>query len=160
MLRSLALLFFVTAATAHADEGADTRTAIDCYAVKDNTERLACYDGVVAALMAEREASLEKREAVTKAFGGEDFADQDALEDIERMARIASPVASHKVNANGMISFTLENGQVWRQVDGDRRIRALKAGVPYTVEIRRLMLGRYEMRIEPAGSTIRVERTK
>jgi hypothetical protein len=160
MLRPLTLVLLLSAAAAHADEGAGARTAIDCYAVKDNAERLACYDGVVAALMAEREASLEKREAVTKAFGGEDFADRDALEDIERMSRISAPVASHKVNANGMISFTLENGQVWRQIDGDRRIRALKAGVPYTVEIRRLMFGRYEMRIEPAGSTIRVERMK
>ena len=158
MLRPLALLFFVCAAAAHADEGA--RTAIDCYGVKDNAERLACYDGVVSALMAEREATLDKREAVTKSFGGEDFADRDALDDIERMSRIASPVVSHRANANGMLSFTLENGQVWRQVDGDRRIRALKAGVPYTVEIRRQMFGRYQMTIEPAGATIRVERTK
>jgi hypothetical protein len=159
MLRSLALVMICSAA-AHADEGAGGRTALDCYAIKDNAERLSCYDGVVAALMAEREATLEKREAVTKAFGGEDYADKDALEDIERMSRIASGVASHKVNANGMLSFTLDNGQVWRQVDGDRRIRALKTGVPYTVEIRRLMLGRYEMKIEPTGSTIRVERMK
>jgi hypothetical protein len=160
MLRFLPVLVLFSAAAAHADEGAKTLTALDCYAVKDNAERLSCYDGVVAKLMAEREASLERRESVTKAFGGEDFADKDALEDIERMARISSAVASHKVNANGMVSLTLANGQVWRQIDGDRRIRALKADVPYTVEIRRLMLGRYEMKIEPAGSTIRVERTK
>lgn len=157
ILAILAAALAPLAAPAGADE---PRTALDCFEIKTDAERLACYDAVMADLVAERAASIEARAEIASAFGSEATADRDALSDIERMSRIEAAIVAHKVNANGMISVTLANGQVWRQIDGDRRIRALKPDVSYSAEIRRVMLGRYIMKIEPAGASMRVERTR
>jgi len=157
LLLALAAAPALAGLPAFADE---PRSALDCYEIKAADERLACYDAVMAGLVADRAASIARRAEILSAFGSEATADRDALSDIERMSRVEAAVVSHKVNANGMISVTLANGQVWRQIDGDRRIRALQPGVEYSAEIKRVMLGRYIMKIEPTGASLRVERTK
>jgi hypothetical protein len=54
----------------------------------------------------------------------------------------------------------LDNGQVWRQIDGDRTSveRGLRNETSFDVEMWETSLGGYRMRILPLERTIRVER--
>lgn len=54
----------------------------------------------------------------------------------------------------------LENGQIWRQIDGDRTSveRGLRDAGSFEVEMWATGLGGYRMRILPLEKTIRVER--
>jgi hypothetical protein len=56
----------------------------------------------------------------------------------------------------------LDNGQIWRQIDGDRVSvdRGLRHDDPFDVEMWGTRLGGYRMRILPLNRTIRVERLK
>ena len=133
-----------------------------CATIAADAERLACYDDLASALQTAANSSDDSAltEAQADAFGAENYASKDELNEIERLSRIQSPVASFSVNSSRRLTVTLANGQVWRQLPDDRIIPAPKDGVEHTVTIRRAIFGRYLMDIEPNGRTIRVERAE
>lgn len=153
-------LAVVTAASA--EEYPDPFAAYaKCAAIDADAERLACFDGLrptmaVAAGDAESQAQLASKRA--DAFGAEKFAEEDEIEDIEKLSEIHSAVAKIELMEDRRLKVTLENGQVWRQKPDDRIVPAPKEGVARSAVIRRAMFGRYLMTLEPEGRTIRVAR--
>lgn len=131
-----------------------------CAAVEPEADRLACYDALAPVMAAAAEAKSGISAKRADAFGAENFAEKDDLDDIDRLSRIRSGVAKIEIMSNRRLMITLDNGQVWRQDPDDRIIPAPKEGVVRSATIRRVMLGRYIMNIEPEGRTLRVQRAE
>ena len=70
--------------------------------------------------------------------------------------RITLAVKAISIGADGRTRFTMENGQVWKQVD-TTRLRNLGSG-PWTAEIRKAALGSYLLTVNKSGAAVRVER--
>jgi hypothetical protein len=70
--------------------------------------------------------------------------------------RITLAVKTIATGADGKARFTMDNGQVWRQVD-TTRLRNLGSG-PWTAEIRKAALGSYLLTLNKSSAAVRVER--
>ena len=77
-------------------------------------------------------------------------------------APVSATVVAFDVVGYQRLRVELDNGQVWRQTNGDRAdvARDLRDQQTFGVELRRTGLGGYRMHIEPIDRTIRVERLK
>lgn len=84
----------------------------------------------------------------------------------ERGANADVPVRASVVSVDFVgyrrLVVELDNGQIWRQTNGDRAnvARELRNEQTFEVELRRTGLGGYRMHLVPLGRTIRVERLK
>ena len=177
---------FAAAAQPSEDEAIDA--AIACRDIQDPMERLACLDAAaetlsVTRIIQEEELAEQEREE-REAFGlaGRDRGDKDKTpaprvaeteEDFgrealpeERRARedgrlknITAKIAEISVNRFGKVTVTLENGQVWRQLDSDdRRLLFPKGDRLYTARVKRSLFGNYMMTVEELDRTVRVRR--
>jgi hypothetical protein len=143
-----------------------------CAGLPKADERLACYDAAVAGLKqaeATGGVAVVSREQVTEAseqaFG---FKKPEAA-DIARAAGIAVPnapeqpddvqvtIASAAKRADGKYRFTLDNRQVWEQIETEKTDRL--GALPLKAEIKAAALGSFMMRIE-GGRSIRVRRLR
>jgi len=123
--------------------------AIQCRAIPNAQERLACYDREVAALeQAERSSEIRvvDRQQVRRTrrtlfgltlpdmniFGGDN--------DGEAVTEITSKLRSVSQDANGKYLFELEDGARWRQID-TRNLVNPRAGQP--IRIRRAAMGSF-----------------
>ena len=77
-------------------------------------------------------------------------------------APVSATVVAFDVVGYKRLRVELDNGQVWRQTNGDRAdvSRDLRDQQTFDVELRRTGLGGYRMHIEPIDRTIRVERLR
>ena len=77
-------------------------------------------------------------------------------------APVGATVVAVDVVGYRRLLVELDNGQVWRQTNGDRAdvVRDLRNKQTFDVELRRTGLGGYRMYIAPLDRTIRVERLK
>ena len=125
---------------------------IDCRAVADNTQRLACYDAQVARL---DEASARKEVVVIDQaevkrtrkglfgfnfndlglFGGGDEKSQE-----QGVNQIDSTIRSARQDGSGKWVIIIEDGAKWVQID-TTSIRSPKPGQP--IKIRKASLGSY-----------------
>jgi hypothetical protein len=152
--RSWLLLLSVAATVAHAqassaDANAPAATPpvatpqeiARCAGRNDDAARLACYDGLFRATPKTVEAGfgLERREA--RLDGA--------------LATIASPITAVERMRDGTVRVTLENGQVWRQVDGSRQA-LWRTGDRLLVE--RASLGSFLAAVEGSSRYVRVRR--
>lgn len=157
---------FIAFTGAFAEESADPFAAYaKCAAIGPDADRLACFDGLAPAMkaaaagdgmLAETQGQFATQRA--EAFGAENFADKNTINELERLSQISAAVAEIEMMGDRRLKITLENGQIWRQKPDDRIIPAPEKGVARTATIRRAMFGRYMMTIEPEGRTIRVMR--
>lgn len=70
--------------------------------------------------------------------------------------RIQSQIAAVKENPYGKLTLTLENGQVWRQIDSLK----LKLKVGNSIVIKRAMLGSFLLGKQDSNKRMRVKRVK
>lgn len=151
------------AGAAPADPGALT-ALFACRAIAEDSARLACLDRETAALARSRdggeiividrvEAEATRRRlfgfslpSVTGLFG-----DGEA----ERIDEVQSTLARARQAGDGRWVFTLEDGAVWRQVDGDTVRFTNRPGQPVT--IRRAALGSYQL-VTGGSRAVRVRR--
>jgi hypothetical protein len=137
-----------------------------CSAIKADGERLACYDKAAQSVTKAQETGdviiIDKtsaRAARRQAFGlnlptlsildrGADKAETETLQAV---------IATARMDAEGRLVMTLEDGAVWRQIDDQSLGKPPKPGA--TVEIRKAAMGSYLMKIgsQPA---IRVRRSE
>jgi hypothetical protein len=84
----------------------------------------------------------------------------------ERGANAEGPIRASVVSVDFVgyrrLVVELDNGQIWRQTNGDRAnvARELRNEQTFEVELRKTGLGGYRMHLVPLGRTIRVERLK
>ncbi len=144
-------------------------SAQQCAGVSDDRARLACYDGIFgkpAAVPAETGVSSTPAAATAAAassaqaeFGLSDTAkrarDPEKAEELIPQS-ITEKVASVGRRPTGELVVTLDNGQVWAQIETTTMAR-ISAGD--TVTIRKAALGSYQL-VSPNKVTVRVRRVK
>jgi hypothetical protein len=141
-----------------------------CARVTSETERLACYDSAVGRLREaqssgnllavdraqaheiERDAFGLSLPSLPRLFGRrntETYA--DAVQAVEmRVARV-----EHL--PGGRSSFTMENGQIWTQIEG---VSARNVRVGGAVTVHQAALGSFLMSVQAGGPALRVRRTQ
>ena len=142
-LAFLSLILLAASVPVFANDDAPETT---CGEIKDDKARLACYDKSLAT----------KNEQVT---GHKDKAPQEF--GLERQKeyeqdKISAHVKSIKKNPYGLAKITLDNGQVWKQLDGGN-IR-LKTGDEVTIN--RGALGSFNLRKAGYNRLFKVKRIK
>jgi hypothetical protein len=170
---------------ARADQARDALAEFaKCSAVSAVIERLQCYDNAAAAAKmalaappgAAQQASVQNDKedeggGVLSWFGlsqekpatrPEDFGRPPArAEGPKEIEGISSRVTRIAHNGSGHAIFTLENGQVWSQVDGDStEVRDAREGENLDVTIEKSMFGSYSLTFKERKGLIKVRRTK
>ena len=113
---------------------------MDCASVVDGVQRLACFDAL----------TLELKQTSDTSFGAQ--AAKPTGPD-----RVSLAVSGLEKGADGKLRFTMEDGQVWRQVDTTKLPNAGKG--PWTAEIRKAAMGTFLLSLNH-GRVVRVERVK
>ncbi len=125
-IRVLASISIFVVGAAHADSTGDASAEIaKCAGIADSAARLKCFDA--AAPRANGAAGQPAREAPGRAEGfgfsapepmtrEEDFGKPAPL---PKLTQITATVVELARSARGRPIFILDNGQVWRQIDGD-----------------------------------------
>ena len=131
---------------ARADSTVDALDQISkCAAIADSAERLKCFD---------RAAPAAKEAQVPKAA---DFGKPPAPP--REVAQVVAVVREVSRNVRGQAVFVLDNGQVWRQLDGDdSAVREWEAGRKVTIQ--RGLLDSFNMTIEGRNGLIKVRRVE
>jgi hypothetical protein len=169
-IRVLASILIFVAGAARADSTADASAEIArCAGIADSAARLKCFDTVAprangAAAQPAREApgkvdgfGLSTPEPVTRV---EDFGKPPPPPEI---TQITATVLELGRTVRGRSIFTLDNGQVWRQIDGDDTdVQDLQPGktMKVAIEMGIRVLDNYNLRIEGRNALIRVRRVK
>ena len=74
--------------------------------------------------------------------------------------RVAALIVSSERTHPNRLQIRLENGQVWRQVQGDTQFVELPGDEPIGAEIWRSGFGGYRMRVPSIGRVLKVERMR
>lgn len=163
----LALLFL--ASPAFAAEQALT----ECRQIEDVEERVACYDRVVDSQSSTDSDEMRSGDVETvpaaettepraipdaqSLFGTNDAEAKRIVEaslDIEQIDQIVAAVTDVRQSATRKLTVTLDNGQVWRQLDS----RPMRLSAGEAVIIRKASLGSFLMEKQSGGRSIRVRR--
>ena len=169
-----AVLVLLSMATlAHADPARDALAEVaKCADIADSSDRLKCFDKAAAlaktALAPSSQPAAEKR-GFLDWFGfskppapktTEDYG-KPAPPDTDGVTSVTSNVLEFARTSRGLSVFILENGQIWRQSEGDTSIvRDPTPGAQMKVTIENGFLGSYNLTIEGRHGLIKVTRLK
>jgi hypothetical protein len=160
-------------ASADATRGALVEIA-KCAAIADSSERLRCFDaavpGVKNALSTPAQPAQESAGSLN-GFGlpkpdkpvlkAEDFGKPAPAAQPGEITEISATVVEFARTLRGKALFILDNGQVWRQTDGDSTVlRDPAAGAPMKVTIATGAFTSYNLTIEGRNGLIKVVRVK
>ena len=140
------------------------QAVVDCRALGDAAQRLACFDRTVGEMakageakdlvVLDRETMRETRKGLfgfnlpkLKLFGGGDDDDKDEITQID------STIAGIRTANDGMPVFTLADGAKWKQTEG----RNVFPKVGDAIRIKRATLGSYMANVDKR-SAVRVMR--
>ena len=151
-----AVLFPVMTAPALA-QGALQGKLVGCANITDAAQRHACFDALVPELKqiseAEFGAPAVKPSALTAPIGAAQAAKAAPAEPDQVTLKVSAITRA----TDGSMSFTMENGQVWRQSDA-KTLGGFGKG-PWTAEVRKAMGGSFLLQVN-GGGAIRVKRIK
>jgi len=171
-IRVLASISIFVVGAAHADSTGDALAEIArCTGIADSAARLKCFDaaalrthGALAAPPAEgardRVEGLEYSRPPRAVTRTEDFGKPPPPPEI---TQITATVLELARTVRGRSIFTLDNGQVWRQLDGDDTdVQDPGPGktMKVAIEMGFGVLGNYNLTIEGRNGLIRVRRLK
>lgn len=153
-----ASVFFAGAARAEAPADAAADALIACLDIGDPGERLSCLEAGATEIRALR-ASAPADDSL---FGAESLpATKRAKREEDKSARLDAGVAEISVGPLKNVTVVLDNGQMWRQPDGDRvLIRPPKDQSRLTATVTKAAFGGYWMRINELDRQFRVKRIK
>jgi hypothetical protein len=127
----------------------------DCRKIAADAERLACYDTAVGAMVeAEDKGDLvsidraQRRTVRREAFGFTlpSLSIFDRGEKPDELNRVTETVASAFQNAEGKWVLRMQDGAVWRQIDGNDLGRTPRAGA--TAVISKAIMGSFMMDLD------------
>jgi hypothetical protein len=138
------IVLLCSPALALTDAPAPLPAAIEtCSALRQDSERLACYDKAVADIRAGRSTSDANAQNM---FGANEdtrgAADQQRNIQRDELREITAKVTSLRRTPDGMMLLELDNGQVWRQLDSES---ALIIEVADTVKVARASMGTFRI---------------
>lgn len=176
LIRFIALTFIsaFVATPACADATRDALTEIaKCADISDSSARLKCFDAAVpsarSALATAAQPEKDKG-GILEWFGfsrpqkpatkAEDFGKPRPSRPDE-ITQITASVLEFARTARGRAVFILDNGQVWRQLDGDDTVvLEPQPGKAMKVTIAIGLLGNYNLTVEGRNAFVRVLRLK
>ena len=140
------------------------QAVVDCRALSDAAQRLACFDRTVGEMakageqkelvVLDREAMRETRRGLfgfnlpkLKLFGGNDDGDKDEVKEIE------STITGIRTANDGLPIFTIADGAKWKQTEG----RNVYPEVGDTIRIKKATLGSYMANVDKRAA-VRVMR--
>ena len=139
----------------------DFEALLACRKMEEPEARLACYDRETLAFVESRKT--QESAAVVppeQVFGLPPLAVAEAqaarVEQPQKLDSLSARVVGLSLGENGRVIFTLDNGQVWRQLvaSGDMRVQ-----LGDTVQLSRGIVGSFFMKA-PSGRTCKVNRLK
>ncbi|MDR3507144.1 MAG: hypothetical protein P4L64_04520 [Caulobacteraceae bacterium] len=157
----------VQAATVRAQgRAADLKALVDCRSVTDPGRRLSCYDKAVADLdraeaggdivvVDRQQAQAVRRQAFGLNFSALSIFDRGVAR--EEAETLTAKVKTARQNPDGRWVIELEDGAVWRQIDGDDLGAAPRAGA--TVVISHGSVGSFFVRFDH-GVSMRAHRDR
>lgn len=170
---------------AMATPAADALNAVaKCAEISGTAERLQCFDSAAVGAKqvldnARKQAEAEQQpdsEGGLLAFFGfspeekpitkpEDFGKNVSLgpdpNAPKEITEISSKVVEFAQNAHGKSIFILDNGQVWRQIDGDTtEFYYREKDGPMQVTIEKGLLGSFSLKVEGKSGSLKVRRVK
>ena len=163
------------AGLAHADPAQDALTEIaKCTEIGDATDRLKCFDRAAplakSALAPAPKATAEKKgflewfgfaKTPTPPQTADEYGKPAPPPTAEEIKGITANVLEFARTPRGLAVFILENGQIWRQLEGDTSVvRDPVPGAPMKVTIENGFLGSYNLTIEGRNGLIKVTRLK
>ena len=170
-IRVLAFISIFVAGAAHAEPVGDALLAeiARCAGIGDSSARLQCFDS--AALRTDSARAVRQAEEPRDRVEGpersgppqtvtrtEDFGKPPPP---PKITQITATVLELARTARGRALFILDNGQVWRQLDGDDTdVQDPQPGKPIKIAIGRGLIGTYSLTIEGRNGLIRVRRVK
>jgi len=169
-IRVLAFISIFVAGAAHAESVGDALAEIArCAGIGDSSARLKCFDS--AALRTDSARAVRQAEEPRDRVEGpersgppqtvtrtEDFGKPPPP---PKITQITATVLELARTARGRALFILDNGQVWRQLDGDDTdVQDPQPGKPMKIAIGRGLIGTYSLTIEGRNGLIRVRRVK
>ena len=178
-MRGIAIAIFLLSSAPALAQEAPLEKVYACAGKTDSAERLACYDAAVAGLKQAQTsggvavvARSQIEAAEKEAFG----LSQTSLSELARSAnkmpaapgaaagpppqeldRVTLTVKALERKPDGTYRFTMENGQVWEQIDGNELGKTLRA--PLTAEIKKGAIGSYMLKVGERPS-VRVRRIR
>src|SRR6267378_6456241 len=165
-IRVLAFISIFVAGAAHADSAGDALSEIaKCAGIADSAARLKCFDA--AAPRANGAAAQPAREAPSR-VEGVGLSTPEPVTRVEDFGKPPPPAQITQITATvielartlrGRSIFILDNGQVWRQIDGDDTVvQDLEPGktMKVAIEMGIRLLGNYNLTIEGQNALIRV----
>ena len=176
-MRFFAALFvsLLIATPAHADPTRDALAEVaKCVDIADAADRLKCFDKAAAlartALAPSSPPTAEKRSFLDW-FGfakppsppktAEEYGKPAPTSDADGISSISANVLEFARTPRGLAVFILENGQIWRQLEGDTSVvRDPVPGAPMKVTIENGFLGSYNLTIDGRNGLIKVTRLK
>lgn len=180
---------FAAQANAQSEEAA-VDAAIECLSIDAAEERLACLEAAATTLKRTRiireeeiiadekrerdnfglaggAENEEARSASTRSadevdeFGAEAVAEKRKERDNKRLNKINAKIVEVRVNNLGKVTLSLDNGQVWRQLNSDdKRVLFRDDNTLYTATVKRSLMGNYMLKVNELKRTIRVRRIK
>lgn len=161
----LTVLAVVTAHEVEASETSLLDAIRACGKIKDNSERLSCFDAISPTDTASATMPEPTLEQKKDAFGSQalkarkkSFAEASG-ENNQELDEATFKLLEAGKNRAGKFFFIMENGQVWRQLPADTgRVRIPKKLADVEVTIKRKLLGSHILILN--GRSIKVKRLK
>lgn len=116
-----------------------------CAKVKNNTERLACFDAITLPQVIPPVKQAQK-----------EFGIKEKAKPKEQITSLTATVAKVKKSSRSGLTITLDNGQVWKQI-GDTRFK-LNSGDRIKIETG--AFGSFKLRRVDGNKSIKVKRKK
>lgn len=170
IIRGLAVaaaIFLIAGAADAASDGDLSSAILRCAAQQDETAQLACYNRIAARLKTGAAPAAEapaapppaRRVIGSVADFGLESVPFDTTGPVKR-AQITAKVAKVSYNFFHIFTVTLDNGQVWRQMDSDSSIAQFKTDKPEVVTISRGFLDSFHLAIRGRWGLYAVKRIK
>jgi hypothetical protein len=152
---AVAAVVLLGAGVGHAATDAVPPALRACVNVKNNSERLACYDRTIEQLSSDSAVVVTERSAEAS-FGASSVRGAEPAQKIEReeLTSVSAHVTALSHDASGALVIKLDNGQQWRQTSGSSS-PLLEIG--HEVTISRAALNSFRMST-PSGRVLKVKR--
>ena len=158
LIAVMATVFLAGAARAETPAEAAADALVACLDIGDPGARFSCLEAGAIKIKALRAGGVAA--ADDSLFGAESLpATKRAKREEDKAARLDAGVAEIRVGPLKNVTVVLDNGQMWRQPDGDRvLIRPPKDQSQLTATVTKAAFGGYWMRINELDRQFRVKR--
>tara|TARA_R110002096_G_scaffold435475_1_gene660889 strand:- start:3437 stop:4075 length:639 start_codon:yes stop_codon:yes gene_type:complete len=166
----LVVSFSITTVSLGGDQAA--QNALACAKLAAADARHKCIDKIALSLslkkekrsilvsaLPERAQRRESEPHLLKSFGADQLRQSPEVNKVKEVPkpRLMAEVVKVRKHANGIVSYFLKTGEVWKQTEG---VYAGKLKVPFTAELKKGTLSGYRMRVAESNHFVRVRRIK